>query len=1061
MGVTVVVGRSGSGKSRFLMGHIAELIKDPYKKVLVLVPGQLTFETERAILDRCKVAGIFGLEVMSIQRLAYKIIEETGRCTFMTNAQKAVVCSRAVAGLGHPFHGVADMPGFEVCVADLVSRLKSYNQTPDSLRDAAGNVRDAALRDKLADTADVYEQYLACGGGRLDAADMYAVAASRADDAGFLHGAHIIIDGLDSYAPAVMTLLRRVMALGNETMAAFRGEGGGSDAALFASEKKDMDRFIAAARESGMPVTIREITNEEPRHKTDALKFLETHLYAYPTQQYMKTPDGIALYEADSIAHEADILVSQILAHARQGWRFRDMAVVGGGIDAYLPAVKAAFSLAGIPYFIDERRALSGSPFFDFVYKAMCAAAGDKVAAESYVTSRYAPLADDERYALMRYAARYAQRGWHYWTPFWRGGDAADMEKLRQRVMAPLFRLEAGMQSGSAGEQIAEVSAFLTEVHAEEKLTAFCACIDTEDTPAQHAYFSQVYGKMTELLAGIEDVLGEKPVPPQTLCDLFKTGCEATRIAVIPPTTDAVMVADVSVARLKSIDVLFAVGVHDGVWPAKDDGPGILSAAERDMLARGGVDIGVFDLAAEKLKTYTALVRPRAHLHLSYNTQSGSPSIIVDRLRRIFPELTPQKPAVVMSTAKSMEPGMLGVAAQALRGRRPDEDVLGACAVFLQQPGWEDKARGMLLRTNAALPIKADTAAALYGGRRCSATRIETYNRCPYRHFLSHGLGAEPPRDYMSDRLDTGTYMHLALDLFAQMLLKDGADIRALGDDEVIARMDEASAQAAQEHAGGKLVSDERFAVQYAALRRELSAAALRIKKHFAGTDAVIHASEQPFSGYVISTALGDVEVTGKIDRIDTADGHFRVVDYKSSAQPFRISDYANGISLQLPVYIAAAQRLLGDIRPAGGYYMRIGDPFGESEADVDKAARMKGISLNDAQVQAAFSAVMDGGMLLAVDQAVTKAGALNGRGGSKFFSAAELDALLRHTDRMIGHAAAGIFGGDTAICPVDGACAYCDYAGVCMVNDGYDGNIVRPLDKVDKEQLLEVIGDE
>ena len=1062
MSVTVVKGRSGSGKSRFLMRHIKKLIEDPFKKVLVLVPGQLTFEMEKAILDSCEVKGIFGLEVMSIQRLAYKIIEDTGSCTFMTNAQKAVMCSRAVAVLGHPFRGVAEMPGFEVCFADLVSRLKSYNQTPDSLRDTAGNVHDAALRDKLIDTADVYEQYLKCCGTRLDASDMYAVAADRADGAAFLQGAHVVIDGLDSYAPAVMGLLARVIALSCDTTAAFRSEGRGRDAALFASEKKDMDSFIAAARKSGKSVAIREMTTEEPRHKTEALKFLEANLYAYPTKQYKQPPDGIALFEANSIAHEVDILVSEILAGVKQGRRYRDMAVVAGGAGAYLPPVKAAFSLAGIPYFIDERRALSQSTLFDFVYQAMCAAAGDKIAAESYVASRYAPLTDNERYALMRYAARYAQRGWHYWNPFWRGDDAAEMEALRHRVMMPLFALEAGMQSGSAREQVAAVAAFLSVCGAADKLTAFCSCIDTPDTRAEHAYFSQVYEKITQLLAGLGDVLGEGPVPPQTLCDLFKTGCDATRIAVIPPTTDAVVVVDISVARLKNVDVLFAVGLHDGVWPAKDDGPGILSASERNMLASSGVDIGVFDIAAEKLKTYTALVRPRAHLHLSYNIQSGTPSIIVDRMRRIFTELKPQKPDMVLTTVKGMAADVLGAAAQVLRGRAPDDDLCAACAAFLQQPGWVQKARAMLLRTNAALPLGRDTAAALFGGRRCSATRIETYKRCPYRHFLSHGLRAEPMRDYANDRLDIGTYMHLALDLFAQALLQDDADIKALGDDEITARMDVAAELAAQQHAGGKLLSDERLAIQYAALRRELLDTALRIKKHFVGTDAVIYASEQPFRGYTVGTALGDVEITGKIDRIDTADGYFRVVDYKSSVHPFRISDYACGIALQLPVYIAAAGRLLGtEAQPAGGYYMRIGDVFKDSEKDVDKAARMTGISLNDAQVQTAFNTVMERGALSAVDQAVTKDGTLNGQGKRKFFSAAELDALLRHTDRMIGAAAAGIFGGDTTISPVEGACEYCDYAGVCRISDGYDGNTLRPMEKMDKEQLLEVICDE
>jgi ATP-dependent helicase/DNAse subunit B len=67
----------------------------------------------------------------------------------------------------------------------------------------------------------------------------------------------------------------------------------------------------------------------------------------------------------------------------------------------------------------------------------------------------------------------------------------------------------------------------------------------------------------------------------------------------------------------------------------------------------------------------------------------------------------------------------------------------------------------------------------------------------------------------------------------------------------------------------------------------------------------------------------------------------------------------------------------------------------------------------------------------------------------------------LRHTDAIIRRAAKGIFGGDTGICPSEGACAYCDYADICLINEAYDGNTVRPVPRVDKENLMEALGNE
>ena len=46
---------------------------------------------------------------------------------------------------------------------------------------------------------------------------------------------------------------------------------------------------------------------------------------------------------------------------------------------------------------------------------------------------------------------------------------------------------------------------------------------------------------------------------------------------------------------------------------------GILSEAERQTLYENNVDLGITDLNAEKLKVYTALVKPKDRLYISYN----------------------------------------------------------------------------------------------------------------------------------------------------------------------------------------------------------------------------------------------------------------------------------------------------------------------------------------------------------------------------------------------------------------------------------------------------------
>ena len=178
------------------------------------------------------------------------------------------------------------------------------------------------------------------------------------------------------------------------------------------------------------------------------------------------------------------------------------------------------------------------------------------------------------------------------------------------------------------------------------------------------------------------------------------------------------------------------------------------------------------------------------------------------------------------------------------------------------------------------------------------------------------------------------------------------------------------------------------------------------------------------------------------------------MVDYKSSDTGFKPNDLAAGTSLQLPVYIEAARQMLRDtgLKPAGGYYMKIGASYGEDEDEALKEGRMRGISLKDASVLSRFSDMLPGGAFAAVDQRITSTGKLYS--STRLFDEQELDELLRYTQRLVREAAERIYSGDNSICPISGACGYCDYKSVCRMNTLYAGNALRTPPRFDREQL-------
>ena len=88
------------------------------------------------------------------------------------------------------------------------------------------------------------------------------------------------------------------------------------------------------------------------------------------------------------------------------------------------------------------------------------------------------------------------------------------------------------------------------------------------------------------------------------------------------------------------------------------------------------------------------------------------------------------------------------------------------------------------------------------------------------------------------------------------------------------------------------------------------------------------------------------VNLLGKIDRIDVAaDGRFMVLDYKTGRIPANIKEIQRGTSLQLPIYLLAAEHLLADEGlsegSAGAYYqMRDHENIGKQGLFADANAK-------------------------------------------------------------------------------------------------------------------------
>lgn len=74
-----IFGASGAGKSHYIYQKIIqESMEHPGRQYLVLVPEQFTMQTQKELVMMHPKKGILNIDVLSFERLAYRVLEETG-----------------------------------------------------------------------------------------------------------------------------------------------------------------------------------------------------------------------------------------------------------------------------------------------------------------------------------------------------------------------------------------------------------------------------------------------------------------------------------------------------------------------------------------------------------------------------------------------------------------------------------------------------------------------------------------------------------------------------------------------------------------------------------------------------------------------------------------------------------------------------------------------------------------------------------------------------------------------------------------------------------------------
>jgi len=450
----------------------------------------------------------------------------------------------------------------------------------------------------------------------------------------------------------------------------------------------------------------------------------------------------------------------------------------------------------------------------------------------------------------------------------------------------------------------------------------------------------------------------------------------------------------------------------------------------------------------QKLNIIKALSRPRDKLFISYiDDGSAQRSPVLERISGVLEGLRTNRMADI---APVLARNAVELTAKSVRGAADGSaepcPAPGAVAAVLYG-GFEDeiiKLEKALAQSNEAASV-AGLAEGLYGSYQLSAKRVESFYGCPYRHFLGFGIRAEQMREYSVDPLDIGIFAHDVMDLTAKRI--QGAGWDRISEAELRTAVHACAETAARGDTRYRL--NARNEAVISAVTEELALTAEMIRRQSRSGALKPYRSEYEFR-------LADPPMTGKIDRIDTAatdsGRYFSIVDYKTGGDDFDINRMAEGVNLQMILYVIAVRALLGDKYAfAGANYLRIYGALRDREKPLDPLFRMCGIEgVSRGAAETLFGRGDGKGALFSVTFSKERC-----------YTEQEMDVLAAWAINLLRQADRRIKDGDTDICPAKYgdkliACALCAFGDICGFESGTD--ITRTIEKSGKDARIAIM---
>ena len=1110
----LIYGKSGSGKSSFCFSEISKLIEEgKANKIYIITPEQFSFTAERKLMDEMEKIGcgaVISAEVLTLSRMAYRVMQEVGGgLESLSKCGKAMLVYSILSNnqKNLKFLGKSD-ENIDLSMR-AITEFKKHGVSVDDLLSEISGVEDLYLKNKLQDMSLIYKEFEdKISESYIEDTDLLTLLAENLDKVDLVKNSIIYIDEFSGFTYQEYQVIKEFLRLAKEVNITICTDNldfnTNPDIDIYYPNKITVKKLLNLAKENDIVLDESVHLEKGLRFKTEELQFLSSNLYSNNSTIYGKDVENLSLFLAKNEYSEVENVARKIEELVRnENMRYRDISIITKNIENYSSLVRAIFREYDIPVFIDEKRDLNQNIIVQYVLSILEVLSKNfsSEAVFSYIKLGFFDYEKEEIFKLENYCNK-----WGIKQNKWKKDFTYELEieskkkeierlnEIRKEIIEPLLKLQEEIKKDRNVKNITiALYNFIINQNIEEKISKKISKLEEKDLLDLAKEYKESYEIIIDIFDKMVLIFDDEKITIDKYQKIFKIGLKNSGLGKIPGTADQVILGDVDRSRSHKVKAVFILGLNDGVFPSSNKDEGFLNDSDREILKQDGIELanGTIDnLYEDKFNIYKAFTTAEERLYLSYSSsdkdgKSLRPSVLISQIKKMFPKMKEESDVInkkyEIVNKKVTYEELIENIAKIKNKEKIDEIWYQIYNYYKGQEEWNKKLTSDmqgLNYTNLPEKIKQENIDKLYGNTlKTSISRLEKYRGCPFSYYLQYGLKLKEKETLKVQSFNTGSFMHETIDSFFKVVREEDIDLAQIEEDKILEIVSNIIDESLNLNKNFIFTATAKYKVLVRRLKRIITKALKYIVITIVNSDFEVSGTEVEFGEKgkyepIILELENDkkIEITGKIDRIDTAkkedEKYLRIIDYKSSAKNIDLNEVYAGLQIQLLTYTDAICRK-EDIMPAGIFYFSLLEQMAnadkrlnedEIEEMIRKNFKMKGLIIADVKIIKMNDNTLKSGTSNLIPAGITTKGEINQR-NTNGVKQEEFKILQEYIYKTIKDISKEILSGKIDLKPYNKQgktpCEYCEYKTICGFNPKLNNNKYNYIDKKTKDDIL------